>query len=71
MFGGPNTGSVPAEQPVSLGDRHIVDAGVTCRHAALIVKKPILVSMCAKPLPGIIAPFKGKTNRNPVAFNSQ
>ena len=47
----------PAEQPIGLADRHVIDACFTTAHQALGVELPLLVTMRAIPVPGIVVPF--------------
>ena len=56
----------PVEQTLFRFDRQIIDAGKAPLHEALWVEFPILVTVTAEPLAGIVAPFVGKANRNTV-----
>jgi hypothetical protein len=38
-------------------DRHVVDAGFAPAHQAVIVKLPLLVAVCAKPIAEVVAPL--------------
>ena len=56
----------PVKEPFALVDREIVDAGVTLAHQAVFVELPVLVAIRPGPLAGIVVPFIGETNGNPV-----
>ena len=57
---------LPTEQPVLLGDLHVVDARDTPRHQAIGRELPILVAIGAMPGASIIVPFIGEAHRDPV-----
>ena len=48
-------------------NRQVIDAGNAPVHITLLVKFPVLISVRAKPISGIIMPFVSKSNRDPVA----
>src|SRR5262245_56497245 len=47
----------PAEFARGLGDRQVVDAGIAQAHQPLVIKLPILVTIGAQPVAGIVVPF--------------
>src|ERR1700754_1586317 len=66
MVGRPRAGIVPAELPLGLFDRHVVDARVALRHQPFLVEEPVLVAVGAEPLAGVRAPLVGEAHRDPV-----
>src|SRR5437868_2026706 len=58
----------PAEQPLGLGDQHVVDAGVTDGHVALGIELPVLVPVRTEPLAGLVLPFVGEAHRDAVTL---
>ena len=54
----------PTKQPVSLADRHVVDAGLTPAHQAIRVEFPLFIAVCAVPVPGIVVPFVLEAHRD-------
>ena len=56
----------PAEQPVGLADRHVVDSCLATAHQALGIELPSLVAVRAIPIAGIVAPFVLEPHRNAV-----
>jgi hypothetical protein len=59
-----------AKRPVifalAIFDRQVVDAGDAPSHQALIIEFPILVTIAAKPLAGMVVPFICKAHGYPV-----
>src|ERR1700732_5223573 len=60
-----------SEQPVELAvfflNREVVDAGVAYVHQSQLVKLPVLVSVGAKPVAGVIVIFIGESDGNAMA----
>ncbi len=57
----------PAEQPLVLADRQVVDAGVTFVHQSLLVERPVLVAVGAEPVARVVVPFIGEAHGDAVA----
>src|SRR5579863_4113679 len=57
----------PAEEPIRLGDPHIIDAGIPMMHDSVRSELPILVAICPVPLFRIVVKFVCKPNRDPIA----
>src|SRR6267143_5515449 len=55
---------------LQLFDRQIVDRCVAQPHQAMVIKLPILITVGAKPIAGVIVPFVGETDRNAIAVMS-
>src|SRR5262249_47806980 len=51
---------------ITFFDREIIDAGDPPPHQTFRVELPVLVSVAAKPVTGIIVPFIGKAHGDPV-----
>src|SRR5262245_2355607 len=60
----------PVVFALTVFDRKIIDAGNPAPHQAFRVELPILVSVAAKPVAGIIVPFISKANGNPIVAES-
>src|ERR1700743_1843790 len=58
----------PAEQPIRLGDPHIIDAGIPMMHDSFRSKLPILVAICAVPLSRIVVKFICKSYGYPISI---
>ena len=56
----------PVVEAIFRANREIVDAGIAVVHDALGIEFPIFVAVRAIPLPGIVAPFVGEADRDPV-----
>src|SRR5262245_52811615 len=56
----------PVVFALTVFDREIIDAGDPPPHQAFRVELPILVSVAAKPVTGIIVPFIGKAHGDPI-----
>src|ERR1700761_866263 len=68
MIGWPRSGTAPVVFSVAFLDRKIVDASVASPHQAVFAKLPVFVPVRAKPIEGVVVPFVGKANRDPVAI---
>src|SRR5215470_20369848 len=51
---------------ITFFDREIIDAGDPPPHQTFRVELPVLVSVAAKPVTGIIVPFIGKAHGDPI-----
>src|SRR5262249_45224980 len=60
----------PVVFALTVFDREIIDAGDPPPHQAFRVELPILVSVAAKPVTGIIVPFIGKAHGDPIVAES-
>src|SRR5580704_2544140 len=56
----------PAIFALAFLDRQIVDAGDAPPHQAVLIELPVFVAVAAKPAAGIVVPFIGKANGDPV-----
>src|SRR5262245_49681224 len=56
----------PVVFALTVFDRQIIDAGDTPPHQAFCVELPILVSVAAEPVTGIVVPFIGKAHGDPI-----
>ena len=54
------------KQPVLLGDRNVVDAGLAAAHEAELVELPLLVAVAAIPVAEVVVPFIGKAHGDVV-----
>src|SRR5690242_5389907 len=50
----------------AVADRKIVDAGNAQPHQAVLGELPILVAKAAEPVPAVVVPLIGETNRDTV-----
>src|ERR1700741_2767624 len=57
----------PAEFPLRLRDRQIVDAREAAPHQSLLSELPILVAVAAEPGAGVVVPLVGEAHRDAVA----
>jgi hypothetical protein len=57
----------PVKLPIRLRNRQIVDAGDATAHEPMLVEFPVLIAVGPEPVPGIVMPLIGETNRNPIA----
>ena len=57
----------PAEEPIRLGDPHIIDAGIPMMHDAVGIKLPVFVAIGAIPLTRIVTVLVGKPHRNAIS----
>src|SRR5215475_10588533 len=60
----------PAEFARGLGDRQVVDAGIAQAHQPLVIKLPILVTIGAQPVAGIVVPFIGEAHGDAIVGKS-
>src|SRR5271170_6861350 len=67
MIRGTRTGAIPMVFAIALLDRQIIDAGEAPQHQPISAKLPILVTVGAEPIGGIVAPFIGETHGDSVA----
>src|SRR5215467_3145439 len=56
----------PAEFPLRLRDRQIVDARETAPHQPLFVELPVLVAVAAEPGTRVVVPLVGEAHRDAV-----
>jgi hypothetical protein len=57
----------PAEHPIGLGDRQVVDARDSTAHRPGGVEFPVLVAVAPEPVIAVIGPFVGEANGDPIA----
>src|SRR5579859_3389481 len=57
----------PVELAVGLGDRMLVDAGMTMAHQPVMVEFPVLVAIGAEPLAAVVVKFIGEAHRDAIA----
>src|SRR5690242_7036261 len=60
------TTKLPVVSALVFPDREVVDAGNAQTHQAVLVELPILVAIAAKPIPAVVVPLVGETNRDAV-----
>jgi hypothetical protein len=60
----------PVVFALTVFDRQIIDAGDPAPHQAFRVELPILVSVAAEPVTGIVVPFIGKAHGDPIVAES-
>ena len=60
----------PVAFALTVFDRQIIDAGNPSQHQAFRVELPILVSVAAEPVTGIVVPFIGKAHGDPIVAES-
>src|SRR5262249_31369888 len=53
-----------------LANGKVVDTGDAASHEAVLVELPVFVAVGAKPIPGVVVPLVGETNRDAVALES-
>src|ERR1700674_5437378 len=58
----------PVILALHLLDRHIVDGSKPQAHQPVLIELPILISIGAKPIPGVIVPFIGKAHGDTVSL---
>src|SRR5580658_4244193 len=56
----------PMKFAISRRERRIVDAGDARSHQTMLIELPVLISVAAIPLPGIIVPLVGETHRDAI-----
>jgi hypothetical protein len=61
----------PVVAALALRDREIVDAGNAQPRQAVFVELPILVAIAAEPVPAVVVPLIGETNRDTVSRKTQ
>src|SRR6478735_4130239 len=57
----------PTEAAIAFGNGDVVDAGLAPPHVAGLVELPLLISMGAPPLAGVVMPFVLEADRDAVA----
>ena len=60
----------PVKTAIALGDGDIVDAGLAAHHQPVLVERPLLVAVCAIPLPGRVLPFILESHGDVVVVES-
>src|ERR1700682_3381161 len=58
----------PVILALRLLDRQIVDGSKPQAHQPVLIELPILISIRAKPIPGVIVPFIGKAHGDTVSL---
>jgi hypothetical protein len=48
-------------------DRQVVDAGMAREHESVLVELPVLVTIGAEPVPGVVVPLVGETHGDAIA----
>src|SRR5689334_12976441 len=66
MVCGSRNAAVPVELALRSLDRKIVDAGVPPPHQPVLGELPILIAVRAKPGAGVVMPFVGEADGDPV-----
>ena len=61
----------PAELALGLGDRLVIDAGMTLDHQTVRIELPVFVAVRAEPVAVSIMPLIVKPDRNPIAVECQ
>ena len=56
----------PVIFPFALFDRHVVDAGDSEAHQAVLIKLPTFIAVAAKPVAAIVVPFVGEADGDTV-----
>src|SRR5271165_3835861 len=56
----------PMEATIGLADRHIVDAGETPTHQAVLIELPVLIAVRPEPVSAVVVPLIGKAYSHPV-----
>lgn len=70
MIGRAWAGPVPMKSALALFDRHVIDAGVADGHQPILIELPVLIAVGAEPLTGIVMPFIGEADGDPISPES-